>query len=249
MKTIRKGNVKGNPRLEYWANDYPVFWPGRGRWQSKQKQCEPKLFGSQARFVCEAKCAGNHTRDSRAPDGWTRKRGGGQGWLQITVVWLSTDSRCSKAAEALCVPKRNFGTEEKSSGIGGRKSCWRKCVAADGKGICRNSWRKSMRCPRRLRIPSLNKIAQTAARPYSFMGILRSELFPGFYRCIAKWKSPLIRSIVPEPNHRHSAQRQQRALMLVPFAPLGCKGIRSVSLRWWSFQSLKWSQVLTSVPN
>ena len=30
----------------------------------KTKQCEPKLFGSQARFVCEAKCAGNHTRDS-----------------------------------------------------------------------------------------------------------------------------------------------------------------------------------------
>ena len=35
----------------------------------KTKQCGPKLFGSQARFVCEAKCAGNHTRDSRAPDG------------------------------------------------------------------------------------------------------------------------------------------------------------------------------------
>ena len=32
----------------------------------KTKQCGPKLFGSQARFVCEAKCAGNHTRDSRA---------------------------------------------------------------------------------------------------------------------------------------------------------------------------------------
>ena len=43
------------------------------------------------------------------------------------------------------------------------------------------------------------------------MGISRSELFPGFNRCIAKWKSPLIRSIAPEPDHRHSAQRQQRA--------------------------------------
>ena len=32
--------------------------------------------------------------------------------LQITVIWLSTDSRCSKAAEALCVPKRNYGTEK-----------------------------------------------------------------------------------------------------------------------------------------
>ena len=37
--------------------------------------------------------------------------------------------------------------------------------------------------------------------------------------------------------------------MLVSFAPLGYKGIRSASLRWWSFQNLRWSQVLTSVPN
>ena len=81
------------------------------------------------------------------------------------------------------------------------------------------------------------------------MGISRSELFPGFNRCLAEWKSPLIRSFVPEPDHRHSAQRQQRALMLVPFAPLEYKGIRSASLRWWSFQNLRWSQVLTSVPN
>ena len=43
------------------------------------------------------------------------------------------------------------------------------------------------------------------------MGISHSELFPGFNRCMAEWKSPLIRSIVPEPDHRHSAQRQQRA--------------------------------------
>jgi len=37
--------------------------------------------------------------------------------------------------------------------------------------------------------------------------------------------------------------------MLVSFAPLGCKRIRSASRRWWSFQSLWWSQVLTSVSN
>ena len=48
-------------------------------------------------------------------------------------------------------------------------------------------------------------------RPSLFMGISRSELFPGFNRCMAEWKSPLIRSIVPEPDHRHSALRQQRA--------------------------------------
>ena len=36
--------------------------------------------------------------------------------------------------------------------------------------------------------------------------------------------------------------------MLVSFAPLGCERIRSASRRWWSFQSLWWSQLLTSVP-
>ena len=127
----------------------------------KTKQCEPKLFGSQARFVCEAKCAGNHTRDSRAPDGWTRKRGGGQGWLQITVVWLSTDSRCSKAADESCVYQKGILVQKKSSVIGGRRIFLTKMHTTDGKGICRSSWRKCMRCPRRLRVPSLNKIAQT----------------------------------------------------------------------------------------
>ena len=38
---------------------------------------------------------------------------------------------------------------------------WRKWVTTNCKGICRNSWRKCVRCPRRLRVPSLNKIAQT----------------------------------------------------------------------------------------
>ena len=80
------------------------------------------------------------------------------------------------------------------------------------------------------------------------MGISRSELFPGFNRYTTEWKSPLIRSFVPEPDHRHSAQRQQRAHNVSAFAPLECKGIRSASRRWWSFQSLWWSQLLTSVP-
>ena len=61
--------------------------------------------------------------------------------LQITVIWLS------------------------KSVIGGRRIFLTKMHTTDGKGICRSSWRKWMRCPRRLRVPSLNKIAQTAVRP------------------------------------------------------------------------------------
>ena len=99
--------------------------------------------------------------------------------LQIIVIWLSTDSRCSKAAEALCVPKRNFGTEEKSSVIGGRRNFLTKMHTTDGKGICRSSWRKSMRCPRRLRVPSLNKIAQTVVRPSSLYGNFAQRIVSG----------------------------------------------------------------------
>ena len=71
---------------------------------------------------------------------WT-KRGRLTEPLQITVIWLS------------------------KSVIGGRRIFLTKMHTTDGKGICRSSWRKSMRCPRRLRVPSLNKIAQTAVRP------------------------------------------------------------------------------------
>ena len=121
-----------------------------------------------------------------------------------------------------------------------------------GKGICQNSWRKSMRCPRRLRVPSLNKIAQAAVRPYlPLWEFSRSELFPGLNRCIAEWKSPpygcRLGPIGWNTNTRRSVSKGR--IMLVPFAPLGCKRIRSASLRWWSFQNLRWSQVLTSVPN
>ena len=164
------------------------------------------------RFVCEAKCAGNHTRDSRAPDGWMRKRGGGQGWLQITVVWLSTDSRCSKAAEALCAYQRVFWYRGKELRNRWTEKLLTKMHFHRGKGICQNSWRKWMRCPRRLRVPSLNKIAQAARNRPPFVGISRSELFPGFNCCFAEWKSSLIRSIVPEPDHRHSAQRCRDAI-------------------------------------
>ena len=144
----------------------------------KTKQCEPKLFGSQARFVCEAKCAGNHTRDSRAPDGWMRKRGGGQGWLQITVVWLSTDSRYSKAAVTLY--QKGILVQRK------RVPCrWavsfpdENVFTTNGKGICWISWRKCMRCPRRLRVPSLNKIAQTVVRPSSLYGNFAQRIVSG----------------------------------------------------------------------
>jgi len=146
----------------------------------KTKQCEPKLFGSQTRFVCEARCAGNHTRDSCARDGWMRKRGGGQSCLQITVIWLSTDSRCSKAAEALCAYQRVFWYRGKELRNRWTEKLLTKMHFHRGKGICQNSWRKWMRYPRRLRVPSLNKIAQAAARPSPLWEFRAANCFRDF---------------------------------------------------------------------
>jgi len=49
-----------------------------------------------------------------------------------------------------------------------------------GKGICQNSWRKWMRYPRRLRVPSLNKIAQEAVRPSPLWEFRAANCFRDF---------------------------------------------------------------------
>ena len=85
--------------------------------------------------------------------------------VQNYVGWLSTDSRYSKAADESCAYQKEILVQKKSSVIGGRRIFLTKMHTTDGKGICRSSWRKWMRCPGRLRVPSLNKIAQTAVRP------------------------------------------------------------------------------------
>ena len=184
----------------------------------KTKQCEPKLFGSQARFVCEAKCAGNHTRDSRAPDGWMRKRGGGQGWLQITVVWLSTDSRCSKAAEALCAYQRVFWYRGKELRNRWTEKLLTKMHFHRGKGICQNSWRKWMRYPRRLRVPSLNKIAQAAAQPSPLWEFRAANCFRDFIVALQnenpRWSGPSYLNRIP--GTRRSVAEMRLTIVNLP---------------------------------
>ena len=65
----------------------------------------------------------------------------------------------------MCVPKRNFGTEKEFRNRRTENFPDENVFTADGKGICRSSWRKWMRYPRRLSVPSLNKMAQAAVRP------------------------------------------------------------------------------------
>ena len=95
---------------------------------------------------------------------WT-KMGGWQNRYRPRWSDCQTDSRYSKAADESCVYQKGILVQKKSSVIGGRRIFLTKMHTTDGKGICRSSWRKWMRYPRSLRVPSLNKIAQAAVRP------------------------------------------------------------------------------------
>ena len=130
--------------------------------------------------------------------------------LQIAVIWLS------------------------KSEIGGRQSCWRKCISTGGKGICRSSWRKWMRwCPRRLRVPSLNKIAQTAVWPSPLWEFRAANCFRDF---IVAWQNENLRwSGLSYLSRVTGIQRSvAKGFCVSAFCPLECKRIRLASLRWFS---------------
>ena len=105
------------------------------------KQCNLKELVTVTQFVQETENVGDRAIYSRVPGCCERK------WAADRAVTDHGD---------LTVKICNWWTENFPD---------ENVFAADGKGICRRSWRKSMRCPRRLRVPSLNKIAQTEVRP------------------------------------------------------------------------------------
>ena len=164
-KHVCKRNVKGNPKTKHWANDYPEFWPRQEGWKSKQKQCDLKESVTVTPFALQSNCVGDGAIYSRIPNCCERKVGGWQSRYRSRWSDCQADSRYSKAADESCAYQKGILVQKKSSVIGGRRIFLTKMYTTDGKGICRSSWRKWMRCPRRLRVPSLNKIAQTAVRP------------------------------------------------------------------------------------
>ena len=177
-RTMKTGNVKGNPRLKHWANDYPVFWPKRGCWPSKQKQCDWKKPVTEKPFAWRSqewiKCDIQQTK----PGLLRTEAGGRQSRNRSRWSDCQTDSRYSKAAVTLY--QKGILVQRK------RVPCrWtvsfpdENVFTIDGKGICRSSWRKWMRCPRRLRVPSLNKIAQAEVRPSSLYGNFAQRIVSG----------------------------------------------------------------------
>ena len=118
------------------------------------------IYSRRNLFCCEQKQAADRAETDRC------------------MVWLSTDSRYSKAAVTLY--QKGILVQRK------RVPCrWavsfpdENVFTTDGMGSCRSSWRKCMRYPRRLRIPSLNKIAQAVVRPSSLYGNFAQRIVSG----------------------------------------------------------------------
>ena len=123
------------------------------------------------------------------------------------------ERKCGRLTELLQITVIWLSKSE----IGGRKSCWRK-------------W---MRYPRRLRVPSLNKIAQTAVRPSPLWEFRAANCFRDF---IVAWQNENLRWSGLSYLSRITGIRRSvaKGFCVSAFCPLECKRIRLASLRWFS---------------
>ena len=164
-KHVCKRNVKGSPKTQHWSNDYPEFWPRREGWQSKQKQCDLRNRSQERHSRCSPTVLEmvRYTAESRTVV--NKKRAVDRAVTDHGDLAVKLTADTLRLQMNHVRTKKGILVQKKSSVIGGRRIFLTKMHTTDGKGICRSSWRKWMRYPRRLRIPSLNKIAQTAVRP------------------------------------------------------------------------------------
>ena len=149
-RTMKTGNVKGNQRLKHWANDYPKFWPRRGCQRLKQKPCDHKNRSRQSPSLGDPMSGSNAIYSRRNLVCCEQKQAADRAETDCWLVWLSTDSRYSKAAVALCAYQKRFLVQKRVPCRWAVSFPDKNVFTTDGKGICRSSWRKSMRCPRRL---------------------------------------------------------------------------------------------------
>ena len=173
------------------------------------KQCNLKELVTVTQFAREAENVGDRAIYSRVPGCCERK------WAADRAVTDHGD---------LTVKIRNRWTEKLRT----------KMHFHRGKGICRSSGRKWMRwCPRRLRVPSLNKIAQTAVRPSPLWEFRTGNCFRDF---IVAWQNENLRwSGLSYLSRVTGIQRSvAKGFCVSAFCPLECKRIRLASLRWFS---------------
>ena len=184
MKNYGNRKMWGNPRTKECFKDYRCF--DESNWLLSKQNGVTERNRSQERHSRRRKVlSGECAKHSGIPGCCGRNLGRRTEPLQITVIWLSTDSRCSKAAAKHLRTKKKLWYRRKEPVIGGRKRCWRKCITADSKGAC---WARDQNLwyPRRLRVPSLNKIAQTVVRPSPLWEFRAANCFRDF---IVAWQN------------------------------------------------------------
>ena len=202
MKNYGNRKMWGNPRTKECFKDYRCF--DESKWLLSKQNGVTERNRSQERHSHRRKVlSDDRAKHSGIPNYCGQSKGGGQSRYRSRWSDCQLTADALRLQQSICVPKKKLWYRRKEPVIGGRKSCWRKCKTADSKGAC---WARDQNLwyPRRLRVPSLNKIAQTADATVSFMGISRSESFPGFNRYTTEWKSP--------PNEFFSARPGWNAL-------------------------------------
>ena len=155
------------------------FWPRRGCRQSKRKQWDRNNRSQKSPSLGDPKSGSNAIFSRRNLFCCEQKQAADRAETDRWMVWLSTDSRYSKAAVAMCAYQKGLLVQKRVPCRWAVSFPDENVFTTDGKGICRNSWRKWTRCPRRLRVPSLNKIAQAVVRPSSLYGNFAQRIVSG----------------------------------------------------------------------
>ena len=116
-------------------------------------------------FALQPNCVGDGAIYSRVPNCCERKWGGWQSRTDHGDLTVELTADTLRLQTNHVRTKKEFWYRKRVPESADGEFSWRKRITTDGKGICRSSWRKCVRCPRRLRVPSLNKTAPTAVRP------------------------------------------------------------------------------------
>ena len=134
MKTIGKGNVKGNPRIKHWANDYPGFDQSKDA-DSQNKTMWPKRTGhsNAIRLTIPGMDQVRYTADETWSAANKNRR---QTELRQIAGW----SDCQLTADALrlqmnhvCTKKEFWYRKRVPQSADGEFS-WRKCVCRRRQG-------------------------------------------------------------------------------------------------------------------
>ena len=120
-KHVCKRNVKGSPKTKHWSNGCPEFWLRQEGWRSKQNNVIERNRSQQSPSLGDPRSGSNAIYGRRSLVCCEQKQAADRAETDRWMVWLSTDSRYSKAAETLCAYQKGILVQKKSSVIGGRR--------------------------------------------------------------------------------------------------------------------------------